>query len=211
LPISDLCKVAHGRGIYVHVDGAQSWGALDVNLRELGCDSYSASAHKWFVGPKEVGVLFVREERIAEIWPNVVAPGWGNQVQPEVKGARKFESLGQRDDAALAAIGTAADFHFAIGPAWMEARMVELASRLKSALTAVGIGLVTPLDPATSAGVCVIRVPAAKREDIYSQLYEKHGIAGASTGGLRLCPHIYNTLEHIERGVGGLKSLLTKG
>jgi len=210
LPVRELCQEAHRRDVFVHVDGAQSWGALDVNLRELDCDSYSASAHKWFVGPKEVGILYVRNERIAEIWPNVVAPGWGNQVQPEVKGARKFESLGQRDDAALAAIATAVDFHQAIGPARVEARMMELAGILKAGLKEAGIDLVTPLDPAQSGGVCVIRIPAAKRDAVYSQLYAEHGIAGATTGGLRLCPHVYNTREHIERAIRGVKSLLAK-
>jgi selenocysteine lyase/cysteine desulfurase len=190
------------------VDGAQSWGALDVNLRKLGCDSYAASAHKWFVGPKEVGVLYVRGERIGEVWPNVVAPGWGNRVEPEVKGARKFESLGQRDDAALAAIATAVDFHFAMGPARIEARVTELATRLKSGLKEAGIGLVTPLDAAQSGGVCIVRVPATKSQDVYNKLYQEHGIAGATTGGLRLCPHIYNTREHIDRAIGAVKSLL---
>ncbi len=210
LPVRELCEAAHQRGIFVHVDGAQSWGALRVNLRQLDCDSYSASAHKWFVGPKEVGILYVREQRIADIWPNVVAPGWGNQVQPEVKGARKFESLGQRDDAALAAIATAVDFHFAIGPARVEARLLELAGILKAAMQDAGIDLVTPLEAALSAGVCVIRTPPDQREAIYNRLYESHGIAGASTGGLRLCPHIYNTREHIERAVRGVKSLLAR-
>lgn len=211
LPVRQLCDEAHRRGVFVHVDGAQTWGALNVNLRELDCDSYSASSHKWFVGPKEVGILYVRKERIPEIWPNVVAPGWGNQVEPDVKGARKFESLGQRDDGALAAISTAVDFHFAIGPARIEARMIELASSLKAGLKEAGIDLVTPLDPTQSAGVCVARVPAAKRDDIFKKLYEEHGIAGAPTGGLRLCPHFYNTHEHIERAVRGLKSLLARG
>jgi len=208
LPVRELCEAAHRRGIFVHVDGAQSWGALDVNLRELGCDSYSASAHKWFVGPKEVGILYVRQERIADIWPNVVAPGWGNQVQPGVKGARKFESLGQRDDAALAAIATAVDFHFVIGPARIESRVLELAAILKTGLKEAGIDLVTPFDPAHSAGVCVLRIPAAKSTAIYNQLYDVHGIAGASTGGLRLCPHFYNTREHVERAIHGVKSLV---
>ena len=64
LPVRELAPRARQRGIHVHVDGAQSWGALDVNLADLGCDSYTASAHKWFMGPKEAGILFVREERI---------------------------------------------------------------------------------------------------------------------------------------------------
>lgn len=208
LPVREICEAARRRGIYIHVDGAQSWGALHVNLRELGCDSYSASAHKWFVGPKEVGLLYVRKERIAEVWPNVVAPGWGDKVEPEVKGARKFESLGQRDDAALAAIATAVDLHLAVGAARIEARLYELASLLKASLKEAGIELVTPLDSTQSAGVCVIRVPPEKREEVYTKLYAEHGIAGASTGGLRLCPHVYNTRDHVERAVRGVKLLL---
>ena len=88
--------------------------------------------------------------------------------------------------------------------------MLELAGSLKTALKEAGIDFVTPIDPALSAGVCVIRIPAAKREAIYNQLYTEHGIAGASTGGLRLCPHIYNTREHIERAVHGIKSLIAQ-
>jgi isopenicillin-N epimerase len=210
LPIREICEAAHRRGIFVHVDGAQSWGALHVNLRELDCDSYAASAHKWFLGPKEVGLLYVRKDRIAEVWPNVVAPGWGSRVEPEVKGARKFESLGQRDDAALTAIATAVDFHLSIGPARVEARMMDLASSLKTALSEERIDLVTPLDSALSAGVVVIRVPPAKRNEVYNKLYEEYGIAGAPTGGLRLCPHVYNTREHIETAIRGVKALLAK-
>ena len=93
LPVKQLCDVAHRRGLYVHVDGAQTWGALRVNVRDMGCDSYSASAHKWFLGPREVGLLYVRKDRITGIWPNTVAPGWGNDAEPDVAGARKFESL----------------------------------------------------------------------------------------------------------------------
>jgi selenocysteine lyase/cysteine desulfurase len=157
-----------------------------------------------------VGLLYVREERIAAIWPSVVAPGWGNKVEPAVKGARKFESLGQRDDAALAAVGTAVDFHRAIGPARIEARLTELADALKRGLQEAGAELITPLDPALSAGVCVLRVPAAKGAEVYDKLYVEHGLAGAPTGGLRLCPHVYNTREHVERAVRGVKALLLK-
>ncbi len=208
LPVRELCEAAHRRGVYVHVDGAQTWGALDVNLRELGCDSYAASAHKWFVGPKEVGLLYVRSERIAEVWPNVVAPGWGSGAETELRGARKFESLGQRNDAALAAVATAAEFHRAVGPARVEARVAELAGALKAGLKDAGAELITPLDPALSAGVCVVRVPRARGDEVYRKIDTEHGIAGAPTGGLRLCPHVYNTREHVERAVRGVKALL---
>jgi len=205
LPVRELCEAAHRRGIFVHADGAQTWGALHLDLRGLGCDSYSASAHKWFMGPKEAGLLFVRAERIPDIWPNTVAPGWGEDAEPDVKGARKFESLGQRDDACLAAVGTAAEFHDSIGPARIEMRVLALAAALKDKLEETGARLVTPRDAGLSAGVCVIEVPAPLREQVLDKMYYEHGIAGSPAGGLRLCPHIYNTMQHVERAARGVK------
>jgi isopenicillin-N epimerase len=207
LPAKEICAMAHRRGVYVHVDGAQSMGVLDVNLRDMDCDSYSASAHKWFVGPKEVGVLYVRRDRIADIWPNVVAPGWGSGAETVLAGARKFESLGQRDDAAVAAMATTTDFHTLIGAARVEARVTELVAELKAGLKALGARLVTPDAPRLSAGVCIVDVPGPNRQKLVDALYEDHGIAGSSSGGLRLCPHLYNTREHVARAIAGVKAL----
>jgi selenocysteine lyase/cysteine desulfurase len=207
LPARELAAAAHARGIYMHLDGAQSWGALDVNLKEIGCDSYSASAHKWFMGPKEAGILYVKAENHPRIWPNVVAPGWGNDVDPDVKGARKFESLGQRDDACLSAVGTAVDFHKSVGHREVEARIVELATALKTAIAEKGFSLVTPIDPELSGGVCIVEVPSHQGRVVANRLYEEHGIAGAATGGLRLCPHVYNTMAHVQRAAEGIEAL----
>lgn len=211
LPAKAIVEAAHARGIYVHVDGAQSWGALDVNLRDMGCDSYSSSAHKWFLGPKEAGLLYVKSENIPRIWPNVVAPGWGDDVDPDPRGARKFESLGQRDDACLAAIGTTVDFHNSIGSARVEARIAEMATALKAGITDAGLTLVTPTDPELSGGVCITVVEGgrARAREVMNQLYQDHGIAAAPTGGLRLCPHVYNTRAHVERAIAGVKAILT--
>ncbi len=210
LPVRELSEAAHRLGIYVHVDGAQTWGALRVDLKELGCDSYTASTHKWLCGPKEVGVLYVREERIGEIWPNVIAPGWGHDVEPDLPGAKKFESLGQRDDAALAAVGTAIDFHRAVGPERIERHLYELAAALKAGLKDMGLRLVTPEEPTMSAGVCIVEVPREKRREIVNALYQEHGIAAAPTGGLRLCPHLYNTMEHVERALVAVRALRSR-
>ncbi len=207
LPVRELCASARRRGIHVHVDGAQSWGVLDVNLRSMGCDSYSASAHKWYCGPREVGLLYVRAERLGDIWPSVVGASWGGDVVPDPEGARKFESLGQRDDGALASVGTAADFHDGIGLGRTEARVTEHAQALKAGLKDAGFELVTPMARELSAGVCIARVAAEERDRIVNGLYERYGIVAAATGGLRFSPHIYNTREHISRAVEGAKAL----
>jgi len=138
-----------------------------------------------------------------------VAPTWGNRVEPAVVGARKFESLGQRDDACLAAVGTAAEFHRMIGPERVEARVLELAARLKARLEEAGAKLVTPRDPSFSGGVCVVEVPAGQSHAVFDRLYSEFGIAGAATGGIRLCPHIYNTADHVDRAAAGMRKLLS--
>ena len=210
LPVRELSELARRSGIYVHVDGAQTWGALQVDLPGLGCDSYAASAHKWFCGPKEVGLLYVRRDRIPEIWPGTVAPGWGSSAETELLGARKFESMGQRDDAALSALAQAAEFHASIGTARVEARVRELASLLKQSLQSIGAPLVSPMDAALSAGVCIVDVAPANREALFGAMYEEFGIAGSTSGGFRLCPHVYNTREHVMRAVRGLDALRSR-
>ena len=49
--------------------------------------------------------------------------------------------------------------------------------------------------------------PQPRRSDVFNRLYDEFGIAGSTTGGLRLCPHIYNTAEHVERAIRGIKAM----
>ena len=63
LPAKELAAMARQRGIHCHVDGAQTWGAAALNVHDIGCNSLAASAHKWFMGPKEMGILYIRAGR----------------------------------------------------------------------------------------------------------------------------------------------------
>jgi selenocysteine lyase/cysteine desulfurase/UPF0716 family protein affecting phage T7 exclusion len=206
LPIAALAALCRDADVHFHVDGAQSWGAVELDLAALGCDSFSGSAHKWYLGPKEVGLLYVRPDRIDALWPAGVAPGWGDDADTDLVGARKFESLGQRDDAALAALAEAAAIHGAVGPANVEAHMTGLATRLKEGLLEAGASLVTPLAPEFSGGVCIAAVAPEHRRTLFDALYREHGIIGAPTGGLRLSPHLYNTIEHVDRAVAAVRA-----
>jgi selenocysteine lyase/cysteine desulfurase len=207
LPAKELAQIAHRRGIHVHLDGAQTWGAMRINLKDLDCDTYSSSAHKWYCGPREVGLLYVRDAKIAGIWPQVVAPGWGDTADTVLKGARKFESMGQRDDAALAGVGAAAKFHNTIGVGRIEERVVALATELKGLMAEAGIKPSTPVSPTLSSGIVIMPVAAANRNKLLDAMYSEHGISGSTSGGFRLSPHFYNTSDHIKRAAEGLTKL----
>jgi selenocysteine lyase/cysteine desulfurase len=212
LPAKDLSGMARQRGIFVHLDGAQTWGYLKLNLKDIGCDSYSASAHKWFMGPKQVGVLYVRQEKIAEVWPSIVSVGWNSDALTTKIASKKFETLGQRDDGGVSAVATAVDFHRTIGYENVEARTTALATALKEGLAKIDkVKLVTPMDPQLSGGAVISQMPGldrAKMSALVKDLYDKYGIAGAATGGLRLSPHVYNTMADIELAIRGVRELL---
>jgi selenocysteine lyase/cysteine desulfurase len=208
-PIKLIAELARRHGIYFHVDGAQALGALDVNLKDLGCDSYSASLHKWPMGPLEAGILFVRSERIGQLWPAIVSAGWSNQI----KGARKFEVVGQQDDPRVAAIDAAVDLINLIGIRRVESRVQALASHAKCGLSALAnVELKTDLDPELSAGVVKFRLKNLPTARAYDLLWKRHRLSIAMTGGgdsegLRIAPHIYNTIDEIERAVAAVREL----
>jgi len=208
-PAREIAALARKRNIFVHLDGAQTFGALDVNLSEIGCDSYSASAHKWLMGPLENGILWVRGERIPEIWPSIVTAGWADNL----KGARKFEVFGQRDDPRVVALEAAVDFINLIGMPAVEARMQALATRAKVQLREIAaVELKTNLEPELSGGVVKFRLKNVPTKRAYDTLWEKHRMAIAMTPsgdaeGLRFSPQIYNSMEEVDRAVAAVKEV----
>jgi selenocysteine lyase/cysteine desulfurase len=210
-PIKAIAELARQRDLYFHVDGAQTLGAIDLNLRDLGCDSYSASAHKWPMGPLEAGVLFVRSERINQIWPAIVSAGWTSQL----KGARKFEAVGQQDDPRVAALEAAVDLLNLIGIGQVDARVGALASRAKHALGALAnIEVKTNIEPELSGGVVKFRLKNMPTAQAYDLLWKRHRLAiamtaGGDSEGLRFSPHIYNTFDEIDCAVAAVAELTT--
>ncbi|HKW98737.1 MAG TPA: aminotransferase class V-fold PLP-dependent enzyme [Bryobacteraceae bacterium] len=208
-PAREIAALARKHDIFVHLDGAQTFGALDVNLSEIGCDSYSASAHKWLMGPLENGILWVREERIPQIWPSIVTAGWSDHL----KGARKFEVFGQRDDPRVVALEAAVDFINMIGMPAVEARVEALATRAKAQLHEIAsVELKTNLEPQLSGGVIKFRLKNVPTKRAYDLLWEKYRLAIAMTPsgdseGLRFSPQIYNSMDELDRAVAAVKQI----
>jgi selenocysteine lyase/cysteine desulfurase len=209
-PAREIASLAREKGIWMHLDGAQSFGAIDVNLKEIGCDSYSASAHKWAMGPLEAGLLYVRTERQRELWPSIVTAGWSDKLV----GARKFEVFGQRDDARLVSFESAIDFLAMIGMPRVEERLMTLTARLKQQFASIdAASLRTNLDPTLSGGVVKVDLPNHDLKKVYDRLWNEHRVAIALTPsgdarGLRFSPHVYNTTDEIDRAVGAFRQVV---
>lgn len=208
LPMKALCLECRSRDILTLVDGAQSLGALSLNLHDMACDFYTGSLHKWPMGPKETGLLYVRRGLAEKLWPSMVSVGY---EAAEAQGAQKFEVLGQRSDPTIAAIAPTIEFHNAIGKAVIEARLRFIVQRLRNGISSIpGASILTPADPVMNAGVLVFRLPTIRGRDAFDALYHKYGIGAAPAAindGIRLSPHIFNTLSDVESVISALMEI----
>lgn len=212
LPVAELCAAARARGVLSLVDGAQSFGVLDVSLANMKPDFYSGSAHKWPCGPKETGVLFVNRDVHDRIHASVVS------LYPGAVGISKtLEAYGQRDEAALATLGAAMKFQDDIGRAAIEQRARQLAQYLVAELRKIdGVSLWTNPDPARSAAIVVFKPAGLDPRRLVATLYEKERIVvatggGASRPGVRVSPHFYNTMDEIDRLIAATRKYIAAG
>jgi isopenicillin-N epimerase len=211
-PAAELCRVARGRGVLTLVDGAQTFGLLDVNLAEMQPDFYTGSAHKWPCGARECGVLYVRSQVQARLWPTIYS------AYPGAVGfSRTFEGFGQRDEATMIAFREALAFQTAIGMAAVEQRARALATQLIEGLSRLpGITMWTAPDPARRAAVVSFVPGSLGAGPLAAALYERDRIAittrgGQDRGGLRVSPHFYNSPEEIDRLLAALGRYIKTG
>jgi isopenicillin-N epimerase len=212
LPAAELCHAAREHGVLSLVDGAQSFGVLDINLAEMRPDFYTGSMHKWPCGPKETGLLFVNKDVQDRIWASVISLYAG-----AVGISKKLEGNGQRDDAALAAVAETLRFQGTIGRAVIEKRARALAQHMIDQLKHTdGVTLHTHTDPARSAAIVIFRPGSLDPRKLAAALSEKDHIVCTARGGvdrpgLRFSPHFYNTMDEIDRSVSAIKKYLVSG
>jgi selenocysteine lyase/cysteine desulfurase len=203
LPAAAICQWARSKGVLTLVDGAQSFGVFDLNLAATGCDFYTASAHKWLMGPMENGILYVRRDLLPRVWPQVMGAGWKADAATVDE---KLCTLGQRDDTSTIALPEAIEFQSRIGRKNIFERVLQLNQRLRKAVTS-GIPqaeLISPAGDLFSSVITIVSLPGHNAADLYQLLYAKHGIACAATGGLRFSPHVYNSLNDMDAVVEAL-------
>ncbi len=209
-PARELCALARERGILSMVDGAQSFGLLDVDLSEIRPDFYSGSGHKWPCGPKEVGVLYVSPAAQEQFHASIYSAYTGQSGL-----SRTHEGMGQRDEPAIQGFGDQLRFLQEIGRAEIEARSRELASALIEGLQSIdGTTLWTSPDPNLRVAVVSFQPGNLEPGRVLAAL-EEDGVVAATRGGerpgIRFSPHYYNTMADIDRAVSSIGRYMRTG
>lgn len=212
MPAKELAALARARGVLFMLDGAQTFGLLDLNLAEIQPDFYSGSAHKWPCGARECGVLYVNKTAQAKLWPSYYS------AYPGAVGFSKtFESFGQRDEATMIAMHEALTFQTKVGRAAIEKRARDLTTQLVEGLRGIP-GITNWTSPVADRRVAVVSfVPgtlnAGKLADaLYTN--DKIGITtrgGQDRPGLRVSPHFYNSPAEVDRLLASLAKYMKTG
>jgi len=211
LPVGDLSAMARRHGIPLIIDGAHALAHFDFTLADLDVDNYSTSLHKWLFAPHGTGLLYVRREKIADVWPMMAAP------ETMDDNIRKFEEIGTHPAANYLAIGEALTFHQGIGPARKDARLVYLrnywAERL---LQHDRVRLHTSLKPGFACGIATVQVEGVDTGELNSWLWDKHriltvGIKHPEFEGIRVSPSVYTRPEELDRFVDAVGHVVKNG
>jgi isopenicillin-N epimerase len=211
-PAKELCALARERGVMSLVDGAQSFGLLDVNLADIAPDFYTGSAHKWPCGARECGVLYINARAHKSIWPSIYSAYSG-----AVGISRTFEGFGQRDEATMIAFREALEFQTKVGREAIEKRSRQLANQLIAGLSKLpDVKVWTSPNPSLNAAVVSFQPGSLNAQKLGALLYEKDkigtaGRGGQDRGGLRASPHFYNTPEEVDRLVSAVGRYLKTG
>jgi selenocysteine lyase/cysteine desulfurase len=204
MPVRKICDMAHARGIEVIVDGAHSFGLLDYKIPDLHCDYFGTSLHKFLSAPIGSGMLWIKKERIAKIWPLTCNP------VPQSTDIRKFETLGTRSFAIEQAIGEAINFHEAIGSKRKEERIRYLKNYwAKKAQAIPKVKINTSLKDEYSCAICGVSIDGMTPQELDAALFNVYkihtvGIVWENISCVRITPHVYTTLYDLDKLVRAL-------
>ncbi|MEM8928368.1 MAG: aminotransferase class V-fold PLP-dependent enzyme [Bacteroidota bacterium] len=207
LPVKEVAKIAYEKGILVAVDGAQSAGMFRINLKDLNCDFYTASSHKWLFSPKGIGIFYAKKESQEHLRPLIVARGHTDNS------IRRLENYNTRNLPEVLGLGASIDFHNTIGPDRIHQRTFELKEYFRSKIEDdPKFTIKTPALDALSGAIQVIEVNGQDVNDVKEELWQAYGIdcrpmSGKGLNALRLSFAIYITKKDIDYLVAALKAL----
>ncbi len=214
IPVKEICRMAKEKGIFCAIDGAHGPGMLPLDLHDMGCDTYASCCHKWMLGPKGTGFLYVRKELQDTIQTYFVGGGsdmgtWNTATVPITStgyahSAHRYYG-GTQAAGLYKGVDAAIDFIETIGMENIHRRIKALGKYTQDQLLAIGdkVEMLTPTEDRSRCGVNGFRIKGVAFGDFCNTCSEnKVRIRGVGENGLkslRVSTHIYNTKEEIDR------------
>ncbi len=222
-PIKEICTLAREREIFSIIDGAHGPGMLSINLHDMGCDTYASCCHKWMLGPKGTGFLYVRKDFQETLQTYFVGGGsdngkWNMASVPistgdYAKSAHRYYG-GTQALGLYKGVDAAIDFIETIGMTNIHNRIKHLGAYVQDGLLAIGdkIELITPTEDRSRCAVNGFRIKGVEYTKFYSLCAENkiriRSVAENGLNSLRVSTHIYNNKAEIDKLLVLVKSVV---
>jgi selenocysteine lyase/cysteine desulfurase len=207
LPVRKICDMAHSRGVEVMVDGAHAYSHIDFQMKDLDCDYYGSSLHKWLSAPLGSGMLYARKEKIDTVWP-LMAAG-----ETEPNDMRRLNHTGTDPVHVDLGILDAIEYQNAIGLERKEARLKFLQHYWTSQLRGLPqVVINTPADMNRHGGIGNVGIEGIDPNELADVLFRDYriftvGINRPGVRGLRITPNLYTTTGELDALVSAIKVL----
>ena len=198
LPVKKICEMAHSYNIDVLVDGAHCVGHIDVDIKDLNCDYYGSSLHKWLSAPLGTGLLFVKKEKISKIEPILA----GHVHQRD--NIMRLNHIGTHPVHSDLAINDAIDYLESIGIERKQNRLRYIQRYWSDKLRFKNnIIINTPIEIQRSCGIANIGVKNKTPDELSKILFNEYSIFTvaidyANVKGCRITPNIYTNEEELD-------------
>jgi selenocysteine lyase/cysteine desulfurase len=203
LPLDEISRFLAERGVLFYLDGTQSVGALEFDVRRVLPSVLCVDAYKWMLSPNGAGFAYVAPELRERLAVTVVgwrtdrdwrevghlnhgAPLLGDAAEKYEGGALVFPSL--------YAMNASLDMMLEIGASVIEARVLHLAGQVRAMLR--GLGASVNDDASQIVTACM---PGLEPGELVPRLREEHILVSARHGRLRVSPHFYNDEGDVEK------------
>jgi selenocysteine lyase/cysteine desulfurase len=205
MPVAELSALARAHGCIAVVDGAQAAGGIAVDVKALGCHAYATSGHKWLLGPKGTGLLYLSEELGKTVEPIALQSGR----------AAYSDSSGVTNIPGVIGLGAAIDYHLDPGIAAIETHNLALRNRLYDALMSVPrIRVVSAAPgPLASPMLSYVLPDSIDALALHNAFRERHNVVVKVVptnwfNGHRISTHLFNTERDVDALVRALRAEL---
>lgn len=206
LPTKALCRLARDRGIFSIVDGAQVLGQLPVDVKDLGCDAYVSSPHKWLLAPKGTGILYIERSRQDDLWATLGSYNYDNRDD----GAFRFMQYGTGSPATYTGFRAAMAFNRELGTEriwrWNHAMSTQLIEGLRAIPNTRVHG---STHPEMYGGAVTFGLENKTADELQDALWEGKIRVRAQRNQrrVRLCSHLYVSPDDIDRALDIVRRL----
>ena len=207
LPIKKICQMAHSKGVKVMVDGAHCIGHFEFDMKDLECDFYGSSLHKWLAVPLGTGLLYVADEHIDTLWPIFASHSTGDG------NIAKLNHTGTNPVYHDLSIENAIDYYNMLGGARKEARLRYLQEYwTKQVRNIPKIIVNTPIESHKACGIANVGIEGIIPTDLAKKLMDDYkiftvGINGKVVRGCRITPNVFTTTDELDVFVNALKEM----